>query len=147
MLDWVPAQPRAIRIARPKYACRVGETVAQASVPERLIAGGLATPGLLAQVLGSKYCDHTPLNRQSQIVARNGADLARSSSAGWVGGACWWLEASHERLARNVFASDIYSPTIRSPTTRRFRCSIGAAGAPRRGGCRLCARAAAMGRA
>ena len=23
-----------------------------------------------------------------------------------VGGACWWLEALHERLARNVFASD-----------------------------------------
>jgi transposase len=34
-----------------------------------LIAGGLATPALLAQVLVSKYCDHTPLYRQSQIFA------------------------------------------------------------------------------
>ena len=106
MLDWVPAQLRVIRTVRPKYACRVCKTVAQAPAPERLIAGGLATPALLAQVLVSKYCDHTPLYRQSQIFARHGVDLARSTLAGWVGGACWWLEALHERLAKNVFASD-----------------------------------------
>ena len=106
MLDWVPAQLRVIRTTRPKYACRTCETVAQAPAAERPIAGGLATPALLAQVLVSKYCDHTPLYRQSQIFARHGVDLPRSTLAGWVGGACWWLEALHERLARNVFASD-----------------------------------------
>ena len=106
MLDWVPAQLRVIRITRPKYACRACGTVAQAPAPERPIAGGLATPALLAQVLVSKYCDHTPLYRQSQIFARHGVDLPRSTLAGWVGGACWWLEALHERLAKNVFASD-----------------------------------------
>ncbi|TIQ52205.1 MAG: IS66 family transposase, partial [Mesorhizobium sp.] len=47
-----------------------------------------------------------PLYRQSQIFARNGVDLPRSTLAGWVGGACWWLEALHERLAKNVFASN-----------------------------------------
>jgi hypothetical protein len=26
--------------------------------------------------------------------------------AGWVGSACWWLDALHERLCANVFASD-----------------------------------------
>lgn len=104
MLDWVPAQLRVIRVIRPKYACHVCETVTQASAPERLIAGGPATPALLAHVLVSKYCDHTPLYRQSQIFARHGVDLARSTLAGWVGGACWWLEALHGRLATNVFA-------------------------------------------
>jgi transposase len=106
MLDWIPAQLRVIRTTRPKYACRTCDTVVQAPAPERLIAGGLATPALLAQVLVSKYCDHTPLYRQSQIFARHGVDLPRSTLAGWVGGACWWLEALHERLAKNVFASD-----------------------------------------
>lgn len=106
MLDWVPAQLRVIRIVRPKYACRRCQTVAQAPAPERVIAGGLATPALLAQVLVSKYCDHTPLYRQSQIFARHGVDLSRSTLAGWVGGACWWLEALHEKLCANVFASD-----------------------------------------
>jgi transposase len=106
MLDWVPAQLRVIRTTRPKYACRSCKTVVQAPAPERPIAGGLATSALLAQVLVSKYCDHTPLYRQSQIFARHGVDLPRSTLAGWVGGACWWLEALHERLAKNVFASD-----------------------------------------
>src|SRR5882757_4368190 len=106
MLDWVPAQLRVVRICRPKYACRACNKVVQAPAPERLIAGGLATPALLAQVLVSKYCDHTPLYRQSQIFARHGVDLSRSTLAGWVGGACWWLEMLHERLCKNVFASD-----------------------------------------
>ncbi len=106
MLDWVPAQLRVVRIVRPKYACRACGTVAQAPAPERPIAGGLATPALLAQVLVAKYCDHTPLYRQSQIFARHGVDLARSTLAGWVGGACWWLEALHGKLCADVFASN-----------------------------------------
>jgi transposase len=106
MLDWVPAQLRVMRILRPKYACRACGTMRQAPAPERPIAGGIATPALLAQVLIAKYCDHTPLYRQSQIFARHGVDLARSTLAGWVGGACWWLEALHERLCKNVFASN-----------------------------------------
>jgi len=106
MLDWVPARLRVIRTTRPKYACRVCNKVVQAAAPERPIAGGLATPALLAKVLISKYCDHTPLYRQSQIFARHGVEIERSTLAGWVGGACWWLEALHERLCKNVFASD-----------------------------------------
>jgi transposase len=106
MLDWVPAQFRVIRICRPKYGCRACGTVSQAPAPERPIAGGLATPALLAQVLVNKYCDHTPLYRQSQIYARLGVDLDRSTLASWVGSACWWLCALYERLCTNVFASD-----------------------------------------
>ncbi|MEQ9661166.1 MAG: IS66 family transposase [Parasphingopyxis sp.] len=106
MLDWVPARLRVIRICRPKYACRQCETVAQAPAPERVIAGGLATPALLSHVLISKYCDHLPLYRQSQMFARQGVELERSTLAGWVGGACWWLDALHERLAQNVLRSD-----------------------------------------
>ncbi|MCK1394339.1 IS66 family transposase [Bradyrhizobium sp. 1] len=106
MLDWVPAQLRVIRITRPKYGCRACGKVAQVPAPDRPIAGGLATPNLLAHVLVGKYCDHTPLYRQSQIFARHGVDLGRSTLAGWVGGACWWLEALHERLCKNVFASN-----------------------------------------
>jgi transposase len=106
MLDWVPAQLRVIRINRPKYGCRTCGTMHQAPAPERPIAGGLATPALLAQVLVSKYCDHTPLYRQSQIFARHGVELDRSTLAGWVGGACWWLDALHEKLCADVFASD-----------------------------------------
>ncbi|MGY4287132.1 transposase [Bradyrhizobium sp. LM2.7] len=106
MLDWVPAQLRVVCITRPKYACRNSNKVVQAAAAERLIAGGLVTPALLAQVMVSKYCDHTQLYRQSQIFARHGVDLGRSTLAGWVGSACWWLEALHQRLRKSVFASD-----------------------------------------
>jgi transposase len=106
MLDWVPAELRVLRISRPKYACRACGSVAQMPAPERVIAGGLPTPALLAQVLVSKYCDHTPLYRQAQIFARHGVSLDRSTLAGWIGGACWWLDALHERLGKHVFASD-----------------------------------------
>jgi len=36
-------------------------------------------------VLVSKYADHMPLYRQSEIYAREGVDLDRSTLAGWVG--------------------------------------------------------------
>ncbi len=65
MLDWVPARLRVIRIRRPRYGCRACGTIHQAPAPERPIAKGLASPGLLAHVLISKYCDHVPLYRQS----------------------------------------------------------------------------------
>ena len=105
MLDWVPAQLRVVRIRRPKYGCRSCGTIHQAPAPDRLIAKGLATPGLIAQVLVSKYCDHTPLYRQAQILARHGVRIERSTLASWVGGACWWLEPLQARLAAHVFAS------------------------------------------
>ncbi len=105
MLDFVPAQLRVLRIRRAKYGCRACGTIHQAPAPERPIAKGLATPGLLAHVLVSKYCDHTPLYRQSQIFARQGVEIERSTLANWVGGACWWLKPLHERLAAQIFTS------------------------------------------
>src|SRR5215471_1221750 len=105
MLDHVPARLRVIRIRRPRYGCRACGTIHQAPAPERPIAKGLATPGLLAHVLVSKYCDHLPLYRQSQIFARHGVELDRSTLANWVGGAAWWLEPLQARLAEHVFAS------------------------------------------
>ena len=79
-LDIVPAQLRVIVTVRPKYACRACEEgVTQAPAPARLIEGALPTEGLLAHVLVSKYADHLPLYRQSQILARSGIDLHRSN--------------------------------------------------------------------
>ena len=105
MLDFVPARLRVLRIRRPKYGCRACATIHQAPAPERPIAKGMASPSLLAHVLVSKYCDHTPLYRQAQIFARHGIEIDRSTLANWVGGACWWLEPLQARLAAHVFGS------------------------------------------
>jgi hypothetical protein len=45
----------------------------------------MRTTAARAHVLVSKYCDHLPLYRQSEIYARSGAELERSTLADWVG--------------------------------------------------------------
>src|SRR3954464_4380082 len=87
-LDVIPAQYRVLITRRPKYACRnCQEGVVQAAAPARLIAGGLPTERLVAQVLVAKYADHCPLYRQSQILARPGIAI-QSSAPGLLGRLC-----------------------------------------------------------
>ena len=106
-LDIVPAQLRVIVTVRPKYACRVCEEgVTQARAPARLIEGGLPTEGALAHVLVSKFADHLPLHRQSQMLARSGLDLHRSTLADWVGKASFHLRPVVECLAAELKKSD-----------------------------------------
>jgi transposase len=106
MLDCVPAQFRVRVIRRPRYGCRACEAaVVQAPAPDRPIDGGMATEALLAQVLIGKYSDHLPLYRQSQIFARQGVTLDRSTLCNWVGRACWWLAPLHELMLSTVLAS------------------------------------------
>ncbi len=57
-------------------------------------------------MLVSRYCDHLPLYRQSRIFARHGLEISRSTLSGWIGAACWWLEALYERLVAHVMAGD-----------------------------------------
>ena len=106
MLDHVPARLRVVRLCRPRYGCRACGTIHQAPAPERPIAKGLATPALLAHVLVSKYCDHLPLYRQSEIYAREGVDLDRSTLCGWVGQAVWLLQPIVEGIRRHVFTAE-----------------------------------------
>jgi transposase len=86
-LERIPATYKVIRHVRPKFACAGCERVVEAPAPARPIERGLPGPGLLAHVLVSKYADHQPLYRQSDIYAREGIDLDRSTLAGWVGAA------------------------------------------------------------
>lgn len=67
---------------------------------------GLAGPGLLAHVLTAKFSDHLPLYRQSQIYARQGVDLDRSTLARWVGETSHLLEPLVEALQRYVMKAD-----------------------------------------
>ncbi len=81
-LDYVPGRFVVNRIVRPRLACTCCEAVCQAPLPSRPIERGRPGPGLLAHVLVAKYGDHLPLYRQSQIFARDGIDLDRSTLAG-----------------------------------------------------------------
>src|SRR6266446_3589177 len=105
MLEYVPQHWKVIRHVRPKYRCARCERIVQAQAPSRPIARGVAGPGLLAHVLVSKYCDHLPLYRQSQIYARDGVELDRSTLADWVSGTSRLFEPLVEALRRHVLAA------------------------------------------
>ena len=75
-----------------------------APAPPRPIERGEAGPGLLAHVV-SKYADHLPSHRQSEIYAGQGIELERSTLADWVGGTSQLLEPLIEVLRRYVTAS------------------------------------------
>jgi transposase len=68
-------------------------------------SGGRATPSTLAHLLVSKFVDHLPLYRQSEIFAREGLDLDRSTLGDWVGQAAWLLDPVVAAIRRHVFAA------------------------------------------
>ena len=105
MLEYVPASFVVIRHVRTKLSCTKCDCIVQAEAPSRPIERGLAGPGLLAHVLVSKYCDHLPLYRQSEIYARQDVELERSTLADWVGGSAQLLEPLVEALRRYVMAA------------------------------------------
>jgi transposase len=85
-LDIAPAQLRVRVTRRPRYACRAcEEAIVAAEAPARPIDGGMPTEALIVHVVVSKFCDSLPLYRQSQMLARHGIRLDRSTLSNWVG--------------------------------------------------------------
>ena len=135
-LDKIPAKLRVLVTRRPKYACRSCEKtgaegadegghpkrpretagVIQAPAPPRLVEGGLPTEALVADVVVSKHADHLPLYRQSQILARSGVKIERSTLAQWVGAAAAELQPLHDHLLGILKASPkIFCDETRCP--------------------------------
>jgi transposase len=121
VLDYVPGHFQVIRHVRPKYACTGCDAITQAPAPAMpgrltawhgisplrgLIPCGRATPATLAHLLVSKYCDHLPLYRQSEIYAREGLELDRSTLGDWVGQAAWLLDPVVGKIRQHVFAAE-----------------------------------------
>jgi len=104
VLEYVPSHFKRVLHVRPKLSCRACETIVQAPAPTLPIEKGRPGPALLAHVIVSKYCDHLPLYRQSDIYAREGVEIDRSVMAGWVGHMAALLEPLSERIARHVRA-------------------------------------------
>lgn len=49
-------------------------------------------------MLASKYTEHTPLYRQSEIYSRQGMELSRSQLLGWVDACCRLLSPLEKAL-------------------------------------------------
>ena len=134
ILEYVPGSFRVIRHVRPKFSCRLCESITQAPAPDLPIRRGLAGPGLLAHVLVAKFCDHLPLHRQAEQYARDGIDLDRSTLADWVGQSARLLDplvaavGAHVMAAERVHADDttvpVLSPGRGKTRTGRLWCYV-----------------------
>jgi transposase len=103
-LEYVPDSFKVVRHVRPKFTCTGCDRVVEAPAPSRPIERGLAGPGLLAHVIVSKFSDHLLLYRQSEIYARQGVEISRSTLAGWVGAASDLLGPLVDAIQKHVLA-------------------------------------------
>jgi len=118
LLDFIPGTFKVIRHVRPKLSCAHCSRVIQLPAPARPIERGMPAPGLLAQVIVSKYADHCPLYRQQGIYRRCGVELDRATLAEWVAGASGLVAplvdclGRYVRAAQKVHADDTPVPVL-----------------------------------
>jgi transposase len=108
VLEYVPSKLEVHVHVRPKYACRYcKDGVVSPPPPDRPIARGIAGPGLIAQIVVSKFGDHLPLYRQEDFFTRHGLHIARSTQCDWVKAAAELLRPLYERQKDLVLRSDV----------------------------------------
>jgi transposase len=86
-LDVEPAKYFVLVTKREKRACRSCEDlgVVSAPLPPRIIEKCLASDRIVIETVVGKYCNHTPLHRQSMILERDlGLEISRATLDGWV---------------------------------------------------------------
>jgi transposase len=116
-LDYVPASVRVIETVRPKWACpHCHDAVSVAPAPPQAVERSLATEGLLAHVVVSKYLDHLPLYRLERIFQREHLDVSRATMCGWVADVTTALAPIGDELRRQVTAAN-YLQTDDTPVT------------------------------
>jgi transposase len=105
-LDYERARFFRRRIIRKKYVLRDEPHKAPIIAPlNTLQERCIAAPGLIAQIIVAKYCDHLPLYRQEQIYAsRHQIAIPRQSMARWLGLAADWLKPIYEQINSGVMA-------------------------------------------
>jgi transposase len=106
-LDYEPARFLRRRTVRPKYVERgvVDAVPVVAPLPDSLLERSQVAPGLLAQIVVGKYCDHLPLYRQEAIYwSRHRVWLPRQTMAEWMGLAAEWLAPIYQEIKKGVFA-------------------------------------------
>ena len=103
-LAFIPASLKVIETLRPKYACRACEKNATATpfviapMPASPIPKSMATPSLLAHIIGNKYQLALPLYRQEIVFKQLNIDLNRNTMSNWIMRSADVLEKLLQRL-------------------------------------------------
>lgn len=84
-LDVVPQMTFRVVHIRKQYACKACEnTMKCAKKPQQPIPHSIATPGLIAAIINSKFRCHMPLYRQETMFNDAGISLTRGTLSNWV---------------------------------------------------------------
>jgi len=105
LLDYKPAEFFKRRTVRPTYVKRHDPDATPITAPlsPSLQERCTAAPGLLAQIVVAKYCDHLPLYRQEQIYkTRHGVEISRQTMAGWMGLVADWMKPIWQYIRTGV---------------------------------------------
>ena len=102
-VDYRPGVLFRRQIIRPVYASPSHAAAPViAALPARVIPGGQAGPGLIAHVVIAKYCDHVPIHRQEQILARMGPTFTRQAMGKWVSQVTGLFTPVHAALREDI---------------------------------------------
>jgi transposase len=125
-LEIVPRQWKVIQTVREKFSCRSCERITQPPAPFHAIARARAGASLLAMILYANFGQHQPLNRQSDVYAREGIELDVSTLADWVGACSATLAPLVELINRHVLAADrIHSDDTTVPVLAKNKTVTG----------------------
>jgi transposase len=126
----VAAAFKVIRTIRRKLLCPGCGHIEQLPMPSLPIERSIANTSLLADIAVSKFADHQPLYRQSEIAARDGVTLDRASMGRWVGQIVELCMVLVEAIQRYVLAAGklhgddttvpVLTPGNQKTTTGRF---------------------------
>ena len=108
LLDYQPGKFFWQETVRPKYVRRDQRLLPPVVAPatERVADHSLAAPGLLAQLLVGKYCDHLPFYRQEQIFwQRHQVFIARQQMVQWTAQSVRLLSGISDFLKREMQGS------------------------------------------
>lgn len=107
-LDFIPAKAQVIQHVHYKYACKgCEETIKTAKGPKQPIPKSIASPGLLAHIAVSKFCDHLPLYRMEGILQRMGVEIARNTLSHWMIKISELLLPIYKLLQYNIMTYDV----------------------------------------
>src|SRR5271155_740062 len=92
--EWQPSSLYIVRHIQKKYArqpqlLESGDALAEKNIitapkPPAPIPGGIAGPGLIAEVLTNRFVDHLPFHRQERRFGRHGFPFSRQTTDGWA---------------------------------------------------------------
>jgi len=129
-LDYQPGKFFWQETVRPKYVRRAQRALPPvvAPAPERVAEHSLAAPGLLAQLLVSKYCDHLPFYRQEQIFwRRHDVFIARQQMVHWTAQSVRLLSGIYDCLKGELQGSS-YAQVDETPVRYQDPSRIGRCG-------------------